>query len=282
MTWARVPFDLMKHPSAPSAASLRSFSNGRGQRAFTLIELLVVIAIIAVLAALIFPALSSVRRKADQSKCMNHLRQWGIAIQGFANDRDGMVVCGSNWNNVGTGTGTLGETTKFYEKYLNPGGEKIYSRPGSSTVIQATEYFRACPSQQWTSTGSGPTGYGFARPRELNASGTSDSAIKTTIDGLDNGDGNFLAYNIRNVATPSQLLQLMETTDGTPGVAKSLGSSADIEKYVKPLFTKAEVMRHGPQVNALFADGHVETFGWEDLDQDTPEEKAKLTQWFRL
>jgi prepilin-type processing-associated H-X9-DG protein/prepilin-type N-terminal cleavage/methylation domain-containing protein len=239
-----------------------TYQRRKNNFAFTLAELLVVIAVVGILAALLIPALSQSKKRAQQIHCVNNLHQLGIGLQVILGDEQAypLFVSGrySSWINqleiegLGvshpTGTnGALNPLTYFYEKGI--------------WLCPAAHY----PVHNWPAPEIGCYAY--------NAFGVYPQEVFTNALGLfghyDLVSGKAVPIQESEVITPSDLMALGESFDGRIAFDRNLNG---MDKY-------GNLNRHQGKANVAFCDGHVESPTLKFLFEDTSD--AALVRWNR-
>lgn len=219
--------------------------------AFTLIELLTVIAIIGILGAIIIPTVSKVRRTARNAQCASNLREWGRAVQLFANDNKGRYQF-VGWASVPDGP---------YMPYLTTSNSQ-YRR------------YRVCPliddAQDYV---TGALTYSIVR-------GSINGSITTVKSNV-----NYVEFS--KARNPSQYLVIVDSINNN-GAALTGGNEAWYRPAIDPLFDSAQTdprnTRHDFQpINGVFGDGSVRRITNSPAGSgDRSSIYAMRTTWFQL
>jgi prepilin-type processing-associated H-X9-DG protein/prepilin-type N-terminal cleavage/methylation domain-containing protein len=235
---------------------------GRQGAGFTLVELLVVIAILALLIAILVPALSRARAKAEELACLNNLKQLQICAQLYSLDNDGFLPPNRFVYNINTqapslafsndmtwcpGLAPLDTTTKNIERgVLFP-----YNK--------STDIYRCQSDKSWVQTPEGEPLH-IRRTRSYNMSQSIDGS--PYIDERVILVPSFAKVSDIDDPPPSELLFFVGVHED--GILDSVFGipPQGWEFEDKPRWWDLPAGRHSQGSNFSFADGHVEHWRW--------------------
>ena len=137
---------IVRHNLVGDASDSGQPNRRHAASAFTLVELLVVIAIIGVLVALLLPAVQAAREAARRTQCQNNLRQVGLAVQTYHDNRESLPPSRLPCHH-GTWASLLWpylEQANVAQRWVEH--DSYHFQPEENLRVQVTSYI--CPSRR--------------------------------------------------------------------------------------------------------------------------------------
>jgi len=228
------------------------------RRAFTLIELLVVVSIIAILAAMLLPAIRLVRESAVTAVCTSNMRQLGMAIQGYADDNQGVMATTATYG-LAVASDFWAPDYTYYHWYA-----PLRSYLDVPETNQATRVF-ICPRGKLPTQ----TLHGFGLSYAVNAARYAGGAYV-----FPPSPGGFALARLRNRAATALLAEKWGLTptgydwngNVVPPYTAGVPPRSDDGPVGAPHYSLR--VRHKGSSNYLFADLHTETLTpWARVDR---------------